>query len=117
MFTQNPEDSITPAQRSIAGQLIRQKLDGVGLAEIADYINDMNQSSSTIFDGNEPAVASTRRRARPFSPVQTAPVTDDGATEAVDLLALTRQLDVETMKQKMQNSYLYEQMVNNMGLV
>lgn len=117
MFSQAPKDNTTPEQKYLAGELIRKHLDKVGLGGVVDYIDQMNTSgsTSTIFDG-EPSVTVTRRRFRPFSPIETATVAQEDSKTAVDLMELSRIFDAETARQKQQNSYLYEQMLNNYGL-
>ena len=106
MYSQAPDTKLTPEQSYTVGNLIRKQLDSVGLGEVADYLQSLKESA-VVNAGEGPAITTNRRRARPFTEMESVVVEDDEAN-ANALVALTRKLDAETEATARQNSELYK---------
>ena len=112
MYSQAPDNRLTPEQSYTVGNLIRKQLDSVGLGEVADYLESL-KGSAVINADEGPAITTNRRRARPFTQMEPVVAKEDNAA---DLLSLMRVLDAETIKQNQKNSELYEQMLDGYDL-
>ena len=106
MYSQAPYDKLTPEQSYTVGNLIRKQLEKVDLGEVADYFQSLKDSAVVNAD-ESPSITTNRRRARPFTEMESVVVEDDEAN-ANALLALTRTLDAETAATARENSELYK---------
>lgn len=109
MFGQAPEDNSNLEDQLLSGLLIRKHLEKVGLGTVADIFNQ-----PTL--GDSPEVMITRRRGRPFSPVEPVVVGNEDNALANDLLTLTRNMNAETDAQKKQNQQLIAEIMIREGL-
>lgn len=103
MFSQSPQDNATREERLIAGLLIRQQLEQAGARDVADFFKQPDSAMA-----GEPSVTITRRRGRPFSPIEATVVANEDADYANDLLALTRTIEGDAAEQAQKNSDLYK---------
>ena len=112
MYYQQPvqQTSLTSIlDKTVAGNLIRQQLDRMGMGGVADYMQSKNRETNASAQDERPSVATNRRRSRPFTEMDPTVVEEQGANGANDLLMLTRQLDADTLQQNAINSELYLQ--------
>lgn len=101
MFSQAPNDDTSLEERLLAGLLVRQQLEQAGLQEVADKFNQPSLEA-------RPSVTVPRRRARPFTEMEAAVVSNEDADYENDLLALTRTLQGDTAQRAQDNSDLYK---------
>lgn len=109
MYSQAPYDKLTPEQSYTVGNLIRKQFEKVDLGEVADYFQSLKDSAVVNAD-ESPSITTNRRRARPFTEMESVVVEDDEAN-ANALLALTRTLDAETAATARDNSELYKLLI------
>ena len=111
MYSQAPNDRLTPEQSYTVGNLIRKQLGSVGLGQVADYFQSLKESAVVNADEG-PSITTNRRRARPFTEMESVVVEDDKAN-ANALLALTRTLDAETAAIARENSDVYKLLIQS----
>ncbi len=101
MLNQGIEDNASLKDRFLSGLLVREQLERVGLGGVADIFGQPSVE-------DKPTVSVTRRRGRPFSPIEAAVVAEEDADAASALLSLTRTLDAGAAAQAERNAEIYK---------